>query len=289
MSPSTCLNIISVVSPALYQALVNHNKALKSLKREYKKHADREQQLGDILGSLRTGYNPNYQDMAVLEAVRGWEELAGLPHINDIKKGEEATTEESTTPTEETPEDDGLWTKDELDLELDDILQTDYTQLLLDHEEHINAPTGDSLRKYKDLNNSAIVTNLPPQSSRSRLIFRIPCSLNTKLSRILFLSGWKDSVLFLKRQQARPVSVRHMFLCFFSDLDVPAESSRAQQNLATATSELNRIKSEKAEAESTITKIFHPEHFGLEGEWKKLDDDCLEHEYGELVYLFPRE
>jgi hypothetical protein len=60
-----------------------------------------------------------------------------------------------------------------------------------------------------------------------------------------------------------------------------AESSRAQQNLATATSELNRIKGEKSEAESTIVKIFHPEHFGIEGEWKKMDDECLEYEYGE--------
>ena len=31
-------------------------------------------------------YNPNYQDIAVLEAVlHGWEELAGFPHINDVK------------------------------------------------------------------------------------------------------------------------------------------------------------------------------------------------------------
>lgn len=62
---------------------------------------------------------------------------------------------------------------------------------------------------------------------------------------------------------------------------VPAESSRAQQNLASAIGELNRMKGEKAEAESTITKIFHPEHFGLEGEWKKLDDECLEYDFAE--------
>lgn len=140
---------ISAVSPALYQSLLNHNKALKSLKKEYQKHADREKQLGEILDSLRTGYNPNYQDMAVLEAVRGWEELAGLPHINDVKKdGEEGSEAEetSTTKTEE-PANDGLWTKEELDIELDDILQTDYTQLLLDHEEHVNTPIGDSMRE----------------------------------------------------------------------------------------------------------------------------------------------
>lgn len=140
---------ISGVSPALYQSLLNHNKALKSLKKQYEKHAEREKQLGEILDSLRTGYNPNYQDMAVLEAVRGWEELAGLPHINDVKKNGEEGSDAEETPAAQTEEavEDGLWTKEELDIELDDILQTDYTQLLLDHEEHVNTPTSDSLRK----------------------------------------------------------------------------------------------------------------------------------------------
>jgi protein kinase C substrate 80K-H len=75
---------------ALMQSLDTHRKALKSLKREHDKHHEREKALGQILDTLRTGYNPNYQDMAVLEAVRGWEELAGLPHINDVGKDEEA-------------------------------------------------------------------------------------------------------------------------------------------------------------------------------------------------------
>ncbi|TEB29436.1 hypothetical protein FA13DRAFT_1863628 [Coprinellus micaceus] len=237
----------------LYQSLLNHNKALKSLKREYQKHADRERQLGDILGSLRTGYNPNYQDMAVLEAVRGWEELAGLPHINDIKKGGDAeeggevTTGEGEKAGE--PEDDGLWTKDELDGELEDILGTDYTQLLLDHEEHINAPTGDSV------------------------LFKITSYLPDSL--LPTYEVWKDNLLeWLERLGIIPEETS----------GATSESSRAQQNLATATSELNRIKGEKSEAESTIVKIFHPEHFGIEGEWKKMDDECLEYEFGEYTY-----
>lgn len=41
------------------------------------------------------------------------------------------------------------------------------------------------------------------------------------------------------------------------------------------------MKGEKAEAESTVNKIFHPEHFGLEGEWKKLDNECLEYDFAE--------
>ena len=69
---------------------------------EHQKHLEREKALGDILDSLRTGYNPNYQDMAVLEAVRGWEHFAGLTDINDVKKDEEASEgEESSEETAE--------------------------------------------------------------------------------------------------------------------------------------------------------------------------------------------
>lgn len=137
------LFLISVIYPALYQSLLNHNKALKSLRHEYKKHADREKQLGQILDSLRTGYNPNYQDMAVLEAVRGWEELAGLPHINDVKK--DGAEDDQPPAVDDAVAGDDLWTADELEGELDDLVGTDYTALLLDHEEHISAPTEDSL------------------------------------------------------------------------------------------------------------------------------------------------
>lgn len=134
---------------ALYLSLVEHNKALRALKREHDKHVEREAALGQILDSLRTGYNPNYQDMAVLEAVRGWEELAGLPHINDVGKENtetpaEATTEESTDNEDE--DDYESWTKAQIDTQLDSILYTDYVSLMLEHEEHIQAPLEGSLR-----------------------------------------------------------------------------------------------------------------------------------------------
>ena len=236
--------------------------------------------------------------MAVLEAVRGWEELAGLPHINDIKKGGDAELEGGEVVTGEgekagEPEDDGLWTKDELDGELEDILGTDYTQLLLDHEEHINAPTGDSLRKLKSPQPVSPMVNLHSQCSRLLHTSLTLFCRRTKHGKTTSSNGSSDSASSPKRRLARPVSLSSSFICssllpsFKHELTLShwtsrtAESSRAQQNLATATSELNRIKGEKSEAESTIVKIFHPEHFGIEGEWKKLDDECLEYDYAE--------
>ena len=134
---------------ALIQSLDAHRKALKSLKREHDKHHEREKALGQILDTLRTGYNPNYQDMAVLEAVRGWEELAGLPHINDVGKGEEAKSKveskESGSPEEVEPE---MWSPSQLESGLNNLVNTDHVSLLFEHEEHIQASREDSVCGY---------------------------------------------------------------------------------------------------------------------------------------------
>lgn len=83
--------------------------------------------------------------MAVLEAVRGWEEHAGLPHINEVRK-EDGTAEEvkkGTSEKEEEPLEEGMWSAHRLQSELDTLLRTDYTSLLLEHEEHIRSSGGE--------------------------------------------------------------------------------------------------------------------------------------------------
>lgn len=129
---------------------MTHVSALKSLQREHQKHLEREKALGDILDNLRTGYNPNYQDMAVLEAVRGWEQLAGLPHINDVGKDaenenededeEELGSDEAAVEEEEEEIEDGMWTAMQLEHQLDDLLNTDYEALLIEHDKLVGAP-----------------------------------------------------------------------------------------------------------------------------------------------------
>lgn len=88
------------------------------------KHLERENQLGDILEALKGGYNPNYQDMAVLEAVRGWEALSG-----EKKDSADSTNE---------PELEGEWTEIELEHQLQDVINQDHLALLLGHESHLN-------------------------------------------------------------------------------------------------------------------------------------------------------
>ncbi len=169
---------------ALYQTLVKHHQALKSLQKEHKKHVEREKALGDILDALRSKYNPNYQDMAVLEAVRGWEYYAGLPHINDVRKNEEGSDEEDageTAAEEEEELEEGMWTKEQLEKDLDSLLNSNFESLLLEHENHIGAPTKESVRKLSEFTVAGPCTVLimSLQSSTSPHTSRTHWSRNT--------------------------------------------------------------------------------------------------------------
>jgi protein kinase C substrate 80K-H len=184
-----------IIFLALYESLLTHNNALKSLQREYERHLEREKALGDILDSLRTGYNPNYQDMAVLEAVRGWEELAGLPHINDVGKESESTesTQEEAVIAEEEALEEGEWTEDDIKLKLSGLLNTDYVSLLLEHEEFIKVPIEGSICMLFSFLLNVLAAHFS-QCSNCLLTCQTLCFLCTKTSRIRSSHGYKNSV-----------------------------------------------------------------------------------------------
>ncbi|EIW62173.1 endoplasmic reticulum protein [Trametes versicolor FP-101664 SS1] len=237
----------------LYQSLMTHVTALKSLQRQYQKHLEREQSLGDILDSLRTGYNPNYQDMAVLEAVRGWEHLAGLPHINDVGKddenAEEEGSDEEASQDEEEENDDGLWSELQVEHQVDELLRTDYDALLIEHDKHIGAPASPTSILY---NLSAYLPDaLVPQYEALRDQF----------------VSWLESVGLVK---ATP--------------DTSADASRLQKALSDAEHSLGLTRKEKDEKERDINRLFDPSWYGAEGEWKKLDRTCISKEVGDYIY-----
>jgi protein kinase C substrate 80K-H len=235
----------------LYQSLLVHHTALNSLQKEHKKHLEREKALGDILTSLRTGYNPNYQDMAVLEAVRGWEALAGLPHINDVRKGDDggADTTAETSKTEDDIEDEGLWNAEKIEKELDQLLRTDHVTLLLEHDQLVGPASAQSLL----LDISAY---LPDALLPSYYSFR-----ESVLSAL--------SVFGIGRG---------------STSDTSAESNRARVALSDAEHSLKLTQDEQRTANEDLQDIFDPDGFGPEGEWKKLDGMCLSKDTGEYTY-----
>ncbi|KAH9483089.1 Glucosidase 2 subunit beta [Psilocybe cubensis] len=233
----------------LYKSLIIHNNALKSLQREHKKHLEREKALGQILDALRTGYNPNYQDMAVLEAVRGWEELAKLPHINDVGKDSEAEkpSENESDEEEEEALEEGMWDAGQLEHQLDGLISTDYLSLLLEHEEYINGPQEGSI------------------------LFELAAYLPDSF--IPVYEDVKDTL----------VSWLQKFGIVRGD-DGAADSSRAQQAYNDAKNELDRMRTELDTKENDIKEIFNINGFGAKGEWKKLDGTCLEKDTGDYTY-----
>ncbi|OSD01764.1 endoplasmic reticulum protein [Trametes coccinea BRFM310] len=239
----------------LYQSLMTHVTALKSLQREYQKHLEREKALGDILDNLRTGYNPNYQDMAVLEAVRGWEHLAGLPHINDVAKGDESTAETGSDEEdggeeeEEEEQDDGLWSELQLEHQLGELLNTDYEALLLEHDKLVGAPASETSILY---NLSAYLPDsIVPQYEALRDQF----------------VSWLEAIGLVK-----PAAT------------ASADTSRLQKTLSDAEHSLDLTRKEKEQKDKELQRLFDPEWYGAEGEWKKLDGNCLSKEVGDYIY-----
>lgn len=64
-----------------------------------------------------------------------------------------------------------------------------------------------------------------------------------------------------------------------------ADSTRARQAFTEAHSALERLKTDKTDAEGDIKEIFNIHGFGREGEWKKLDGQCVQTDSGECVPL----
>ncbi|KAG7096561.1 hypothetical protein E1B28_003983 [Marasmius oreades] len=234
----------------LYISLMEHYTALKSLQREHKKLQDRSKELSTILDTLRTGYNPNYQDMAVLEAVRGWEQIAGLEHINDVGKDKEEEKEEEEKQAQPAvqEEDDGMWTAEELEQDLDELLNTDYVSLLLEHDEHVRTPVKGTL--LFDLASYLPDTVLPQYEEIK----------NTVLSWFRLLGVIRG------------------------DDTSASESSRARQAFTDAENALKKAEENKKNAEDDLDDLFSVEGFGKDGEWKKLDGLCLEKDTGEYTY-----
>lgn len=147
-----------------------HAEALKALKKAHDRHSERSASLGTILDTLRSGYNPNYQDMAVLEAVRGWESLANLPHINDVRKGDAQSDVDAVVKTEETepvlePEvEEKEWSEAEVEAKLKELERQDFESLLLEHDKHAGDPTTDSMRERFLSSHVLSATKGPPDS-----------------------------------------------------------------------------------------------------------------------------
>ncbi|KAF7982323.1 hypothetical protein HWV62_29020 [Athelia sp. TMB] len=231
----------------LFTSLVIHSQALTSLKREHDAARERTKELEQILSSLRDGYNPNYQDMAVLEAVRGWEHFAGIkPEGEQSEGGDEAEEEEDEEELE-----DGMWSKERLESnELNDLLKVDHIGLLLAHD-----------------------TFAESGSSGSNILFDIGSYLpDALLPTFNSLTTSVVNTLATLGLAAAPSS------------SSSASSSAAREAANEAAHSLRIAREEKEGFEREHAELFDPEGFGDGGVWKKLQNLCLERVSGDYTY-----
>ena len=115
---------------ATFHLLNNHTSLLEALSKREDKLKERVKELETILETLTGGYNPNYQDMAVLEAVRGWEAL---------KPSEEED--------ENSEEEIDNWSEDRID----ELRNADPLSSLLEHERHVKGTAADDFTSLREL------------------------------------------------------------------------------------------------------------------------------------------
>ena len=121
-------------------------------------------------------------------------------------------------------------------------------------------------------------TTSPPTS-------RTPLFLSTKLSAIslsAFSSSWVLPRLLFPLRRAL-VSHTLPNSAWSPLLTQPTDTSKTQKALTEAENALSRTKKDREDKERDLARLFDPEWFGAQGEWKKLDRTCLEKEVGECV------
>lgn len=121
----------------------NHTDLLASLLERETELKNRISALETVLVSLAAGYNPNYQDMAVLEAVRGWDALKDGGEAAETEEGVEEGQAETSEEVEELPE----WT----DERINELKNKDPLSALLEHEQHIGATASEDFASLREL------------------------------------------------------------------------------------------------------------------------------------------
>ena len=66
-----------------------------------------------------------------------------------------------------------------------------------------------------------------------------------------------------------------------SILTFPPDTSKSRQALQSAEKALSKVEKDKKDADEQLAKLSDPAGYGTEGEWKKLQDLCVEREMGE--------
>lgn len=231
----------------LYTYVLSQRLALTRLRSKTQKLEAELAQLHNILDELTKGYNPNYQDMAVKAAVVGYTELTAIAGA-----GESAA--ESDQGQEVKPDTESV--EDITDRELDDLDRKDLEGLLLSEDVEDDDDDGEGGILY-------------------RIDEYIPDALYDSWESVRdFAIDWMVKVGFLgKGSKAAGVKP--------TGGDGPHVAAAREKHNALS-NELNNLRRDIGTSEATVEKM--KLGYGPEGEWKKLENVCVEKVQGDYTY-----
>ncbi|KAJ9101143.1 hypothetical protein QFC21_003361 [Naganishia friedmannii] len=250
---------------AIYQSLLHHRTILSALRAHKTRLEEEVDELKRILKELSEGYNPNYQDMAVKAAVVGYTEKYGAP-------GETTTTNED----EETPSDDPAEREDEGSLppgggggvteqQLDELETLDLEALIVSADSDVGGAGGEGESDAEG-----------HEGALYRIDQYIPDALYESYERA------RDHVLtWLIRFGVigKGAAAAGMGSALVADAPHMIEARKKYNDLS---SSLSSVQADLTNTRDALTRL--DTDFGPQGEWKKLENTCIDREQGDYTY-----
>ncbi|GAA93397.1 glycoside hydrolase family 31 protein [Mixia osmundae IAM 14324] len=231
----------------LYKKLESYKDTLAALKAERAQLSEKLKELGDLMATLKVGFNPNYQDMAVLAAVRGYKtylQRYGFPDDGDEAQALQAAEDADPVDIIEA----ARQVSDDEIAELEDLDSLTLMETASD-DTLSRAATPDPLGLLFQ-----IEAYLPETFKESYHSFRES-----------FVSALKILGVISDRVATTPADGLHV-------TKARAAFSDAQSALSDSQRKLDSIKDTLAT------------DYGREWEFKKLDKECISKEFGEYTY-----
>ncbi|KAG8985108.1 hypothetical protein FRB90_004932 [Tulasnella sp. 427] len=243
----------------LFTSLEKHNAAIKALHARSKRLQQEIDKLEGLLDDLKSGYNPNYVDMAVINTVKAWKKMKGeVDEPAEGAEGEQTSTDNASAKDKDaevdtmvgTESEDAVWTEWEIKGLTE---RTDYVSLLLDHERHL-AQSLDAGDQVKSL--------------------------------LYSIEEYLPGALLPTYEYAKETLIESLQTLGIipKSRDNAAETSSARQANRDAKNALSSTENKLRDEESELSKLFDPKWYGSDGAWKKLENTCLSKDTGEYTY-----
>ncbi|GHJ89304.1 hypothetical protein NliqN6_5706 [Naganishia liquefaciens] len=236
----------------IYLSLLTHRSVISQLRHEKQELEEEVEELKRILKELSEGYNPNYQDMAVKAAVVGYTEKYVKP-AEAVEAAQETSAEH--TQEEESPE---VGVSEQ---ELNELEKLDLDALLMSGE---SWGTGVGADGEEDEHEGTLY----------RLDQYIPDALYESYETL------RDNILVWL--------IRFGLIGKASTVQVDSTASdtphviEARKKFNDLSNTLNSVRRDLTNTQDALTKL--DSDFGPEGEWKKLENTCIDREQGDYTY-----